>query len=68
MEEHPLRTYRREQRMTLESLAGEAGTTKETLSRIELGARTPSLSLAARLSRATGLPIEIFVKAEEAAE
>lgn len=68
MEEHPLRAYRRETGKTLETIAGEADTTKETISRIETGVRAPSLNLASRLSQATGIPIDKFVKQGEAAQ
>jgi transcriptional regulator with XRE-family HTH domain len=66
MQDHPLRTYRINAGLTLEAVAIRAETTKETISRIELGSRTPSLALAARLSLVTGLPIDSFVKRAEA--
>jgi transcriptional regulator with XRE-family HTH domain len=51
---HPLRAYRKAERVTLITLAKRVGTTEGTLSRIESGSRTPSLSMVARIIRATG--------------
>ena len=61
---HPLRRFRlsRKPPLTLDRLAEQVDSTKATLARIELGTRTPSLRLAARLSEVTGLPIEKFVR------
>jgi len=61
MKKHPLRAYRAKTGLTLEDLAVRAATTKATISRIELGSRTPSMALAVRLRRVTGLPLEKFV-------
>lgn len=52
--EHALRTYRRNRGISLEHLAASAGTTKATLSRIELGRQMPSAGLIAKLRDATG--------------
>jgi len=61
---HPIRKFRLSKKppVSLEQLATLAGTTKATISRIERGTRTPSLDLASRLSRATGIPIDRFVR------
>lgn len=60
--EHPLRKYRAKAKLTLEDVAARARTTKETVSRIERWERQPSLSMARRLSEATGLPLEEVTK------
>ena len=68
--EHALRTYRRERGLSLNSLANQAGTTKATLSRIELGRQTPSAGLIARIRDATGGTVsadDLRPKAEAAA-
>jgi transcriptional regulator with XRE-family HTH domain len=46
---HPLRTYRHKVGITLDHLASQVGATKSTLSRIESGARFPSVDLISRL-------------------
>jgi transcriptional regulator with XRE-family HTH domain len=51
--EHPLRTYRKRANITLERLAVAVGVTKGFLSKIETGRQTPSLRIAAKISRAT---------------
>jgi transcriptional regulator with XRE-family HTH domain len=52
----------------LAAIAEQARTSSVTISRIELGRRQPSLSLAARLSRVTGIPLDRFAPQEEPAE
>lgn len=54
MQEHPLRTYRRQKLLSLHELAQAAGTTKANLSRIETGVQKPSFDLLKRLIDATG--------------
>jgi predicted transcriptional regulator len=76
---HPLRKFRQAHKpeLSLGKIAEEAGTTRATVSRIELGSRAPSLTLAAKLSNATkkfatkkapALPLEAFLPDRSAAE
>ncbi len=65
---HPLKTYRARAKLTQKALADLAGVTRETIARLEGGTRAPSLTLAARLSEKTGIPIDKFVKVDEAAQ
>lgn len=53
MQEHPLRTYRRQKSLSLEALADLAGTKKNSLSRIERRLQKPSFDLMRRLVDAT---------------
>lgn len=62
MEVHPLRAHRLSRKLSLSELARRVGTSAATLSRIELGSRTPSLALAAKLKQKTGIPIHKFVR------
>jgi transcriptional regulator with XRE-family HTH domain len=62
---HPLRSHRESRKLSLKDLATAASTTVPTLSRIENGHRVPSLALAARLSRVTGLTVDDFVPADQ---
>jgi transcriptional regulator with XRE-family HTH domain len=64
-QEHPLRTWRNGAELTLDDVARRAGTTKETISRIELWVRSPSLSLAKKLSEVSGLPLEEVAKSKD---
>lgn len=50
---HPLRRYRLDNGLSLDELALKSRTSKATLSRIETGLQTPSLSLIRRISTAT---------------
>lgn len=50
---HPLRHWREMVGVTLDDLATEIGTTRQSLSRIETGRQTPSLELAMRIEAAT---------------
>lgn len=50
---HPMRVWRNEKRITLNALAEKVGVTPSHLSEIERGVNSPSLDLAAKLSRAT---------------
>ena len=68
VEEHELRRWRAENKVTLAALAGTASVTASHLSEIERGLNTPSLELTARLSRITGIPMDRFVKQSEAAQ
>jgi predicted transcriptional regulator len=76
---HPLRKFRLTHRpeLSLGDIAKEADTTRATVSRVELGLRAPSLTLAAKLSNATKkfatkktppLPIEAFLPNRSVAE
>lgn len=62
---HPLFHWRKEKDKSLQSLADDLGCTQSFLSQIELGEKQPSLTMAARLQRATGLPMEAFLKEAE---
>lgn len=66
---HPLRAWRMQQQPPLSQQGAVAvlGVGKPTISRIENWKRTPSLTLAAKLSERTGIPIDGFVKKDEAA-
>jgi len=48
--------------MTLTKLAESVGVAPSHLSQIETGLRSPSLDLAAKLSRITKIPLEEFVR------
>jgi transcriptional regulator with XRE-family HTH domain len=70
--DHPLRKWRQEQpptpegdKMTLTKLAEAVGVVPSHLSQIETGEREPSLALASRLSKVTGIPIDKFVRPRE---
>lgn len=67
---HPLYFWRKENgNRSLQSLADDIGCTQSFLSQLEAGKKQPSLKLAARLHRETGIPIEAFAKEEaEAAQ
>lgn len=57
--EHPLRTYRKSAGISLQRLADQVGVTKSCLSKIETGAATPSISLAARIADATSARVTV---------
>jgi transcriptional regulator with XRE-family HTH domain len=59
---HPLRIRRKEIGLTMQALADRLDCTQSFLSQIENGKRLPSLGMAAKLSKETGLPIEAFAK------
>ncbi len=59
---HPLKVWREANSLNQEEAAAILGTTKPTISRLETGARTPSLTLAAKLSEHTGISIDSFVR------
>jgi transcriptional regulator with XRE-family HTH domain len=65
---HPVYLWRKNSGASQQALAAEIGCTQSFLSQIEAGERSPSLAMAARLKRATGLPLETFVKDSEAAQ
>lgn len=68
---HPLREWRKDNGKTLSQLAGDerVGVTPSHLSQIENRIKEPSLDLAVRLHRATGLDVDSFLKKPaEAAE
>lgn len=66
---HPLRDWRlgQEPRKTLAELAADLEVTPSHLSEIENWKNEPSLDLAARLHRATGIDMAAFVKPRETA-
>lgn len=51
--EHPLAQYRKKTGVSREALAKRAGTSRQTIHRIEQGLQSPSLELVARLIAAT---------------
>jgi len=51
---HPIKAYRHQYGLSLQSLAERARTTRSTLSRIEAGLIKPSFDLLDRLTAATG--------------
>lgn len=59
---HPLRTWRKANGKTLSELAPDVGVTVSHLSEIENWNNEPSLDLAARLHRETGIDMGQFVK------
>jgi transcriptional regulator with XRE-family HTH domain len=65
---HPVYLWRQASGVSQRSLADEIGCNQSFLSLIEAGERSPSLVMAARLKRATGLPLETFVKDSESAQ
>lgn len=66
---HPLYHWRMQNgRKPLQAVADRVGCTQSHLSEIENWKNEPSLELAARLHRETGLPMESFVKQTEAAQ
>ncbi len=66
--EHALRRWRKENKVTLSTLAGRMAVSASHLSEIECGRNGPSLELAAKLSRETLIPLDAFVRLPEAAE
>lgn len=65
---HLLRQWRHSQepKVTLTALSDDVGVTPSHLCEIERGNNNPSLDLAVRLSKRTGLPVECFVAQEHA--
>jgi transcriptional regulator with XRE-family HTH domain len=59
---HPLRAWRASHGKTLVQVAGVVGVTPSHLSEIERYENTPSLALAAKLSRETEIPLAQFVR------
>lgn len=53
MSEHALARYRREKSLSLDDMAKLAGTSRQSIHRIEQGTQTPSMALVARLIEAT---------------
>lgn len=62
METHPVRAWRKSQtpKVTLATLADRLGITPSHLSEIEKGNNEPSLALAVKLNRETGIDIAQF--------
>ena len=69
-DDHALRTWRKANDVTLETLAGKVDVTPSHLSEIENGKNTASMKLAAKLVRATGgaVPLDAFAPQTEAAQ
>lgn len=67
-ESHELRRWRKAESVTLTTLAGRVGVRASHLSEIENWKNEPSLALAAKLSRETGIPLDKFVRQAEAAQ
>lgn len=66
---HPLYHWRMQNgRKSLQALAELVDCTQSHLSEIENWNNDPSLDLTARLHRVTGLPMDAFVKQQEAAQ
>ena len=68
---HPLKNWRLRQKppVTQQECAERVGAgSKVTICRIEKWMFEPSLTLAAKLSEETGIPIDSFVKQDEAAQ
>jgi transcriptional regulator with XRE-family HTH domain len=55
---HPIRVWRKENKIRLWQLAERAGSSVSHLADVETGRSVPSLALAARLAGATGLSLE----------
>lgn len=64
---HPLRSWRKANGKTLNALATDLRVTASHLSEIENWNNVPSLELAARLQRTTGIEMKAFVKRQETA-
>lgn len=65
---HPMRQWRKDAGKTLADVASAVGVTPSHLSEIERYENEPSLSLAAKLSEMSKIPLDGFVKKREAAE
>jgi transcriptional regulator with XRE-family HTH domain len=70
MSDHALRLWRKENGVTLTTLASRVGVTPSHLSEVENRRNMPSIELAAKLSRETqgSVPLDAFVPRTEAAE
>jgi len=64
--QHPLRRWRKENGVTLASLASEVGVTPSHLSEIERGRNGASVDLLKRLAKATGGEVGLGEMAEAA--
>lgn len=66
--EHPLRSWRRDNGKTLAEVGEAVGVVPSYISDLETkDTKVPSLTLAAKLSEYTGIPIDKFAKPREAA-
>lgn len=66
---HPLYFWRKANgNRSLQSVAAAVGCTQSFLSQLETREKQPSLTLATRLHRETGIPIEAFARDVEAAQ
>jgi transcriptional regulator with XRE-family HTH domain len=59
----PLRSYRKEHGVSLAALADQVGMDETHLSRFERGQAGISLQNAIKISRVTGLPVEVLAPA-----
>lgn len=62
---HPIRRWRKDNGVTLATLASEVDVTPSHLSEVERGLSKVSLRLASRLSRATKVSLEEIAEAAE---
>lgn len=62
---HPLRAWRKANSKTLADVGSRVSVRPSYLSDIERNKKQPSLTLAAKLSQMTELPIEAFVRVSE---
>lgn len=60
--ESPLRQYRKQNRISMQALANQLGTTHATISRYETGKRLPSSNLLVKIAKETGLSIDALVQ------
>lgn len=60
--EHPVRTVRKQQSMTLEQVSALAGVNQSTVARIELRIRRGNLDTYRRLGRALGVDWRLLVE------
>jgi transcriptional regulator with XRE-family HTH domain len=65
---HLLTQWRKEKGLSMQALAERVDCVQSFISQIESGERHPSLKMAAKLSRETGIPIEVFAIQAEAAQ
>ena len=65
--DHCLRAVREERRWTQADLAARVGVSRQTINSIETGRFEPSLSLALKLARLVGDPVEALFSLREGA-
>lgn len=57
---HPFRIWRKARAKTLADIAADVGCVPSYISDIERGEKQPSLTVASKLSRMSGIPIDKF--------